>query len=330
MHQQSFTDVEQSQCRKKTKMAVFLETMDAIIPWEQWIELVRPHYYSGKRGRPPVGIETMLRMYLLQNWYQLSDVGIEDAITETASMRRFMRINFLQTQVPDSTTLLGFRHLLEQHDIGRKIFDDVKERLERAGLMMHGGTIVDATIVSAPSSTKNREGKRDPEMHQTKKGNQWYHGMKVHAGVDAGSGYVHSIRGTAANVHDLDEAAKLIRADDEVLYGDAGYLGIDKRAEVLGNEHLAQVEFRINKRPSSLKTTDRSPGIDWDKHVESRKSSVRSKVEHVFQIVKLYFGCRKTAYRGIAKNMNRFHVLFASANLVMCARAGRANEFCGV
>lgn len=197
--------------------------MDAIIPWEAWIEMIRPYYPSGKRGRPVRGIETMLRMYLLQIWFNLSDVGVEEAIYDSYAMKSFMRLDFYSEQVPDSTTLLKFRHLLEQHQIGEKIFADLKERLDKSGLLMHGGTIVDATIIHAPSSTKNAKAERDKEMHQVKKGNQWYFGMKVHAGVDAGTGFVHTITGTAANVHDSQEISKLIRRDDEVVYGDSGY-----------------------------------------------------------------------------------------------------------
>ena len=173
--------------------------MDEIIPWDHWVNLIREHYPSDKRGRPPRGIETMLRMYLLQNGFTLSDEGVEDAIYDSYAVRNFMRMDFLEEQVPDAATLLKFRHLLEEHNIGGQIFADVTDRLENAGLIMHGGTIVDATIIAAPSSTKNRTGKRDEEMHQTKKGNQWYFGMKIHSGVDAGSGYVHTITGTAAN-----------------------------------------------------------------------------------------------------------------------------------
>lgn len=328
MKQQTFSDMEYSNRRKKTKREEFLDAMDEMIPWDYWVNLIRPYYPSGKRGRPPKDIEAMLRMYLMQNWFNLSDAGIEDAIYDSYAMRSFMHLDFFSQQVPDATTLLHFRHLLEENRIGEKIFADVKARLEKAGLMMHGGTIVDATIISAPSSTKNKEGRRDPEMHQTKKGNQWYHGMKVHSGVDAGSGYVHTITGTSANVHDIDEIAKLIRKEDEVAYGDCGYSGADKREEIRNDEHLSKIEFRTNKRPSSIKVPETYKGINWDKQIERRKSSTRCKVEHPFLIVKKQFGYAKVVYRGIAKNMNRFHILFASANLVMCARAGRSRDFC--
>jgi IS5 family transposase len=326
MKQQSFTDLEYANRKRTTKREAFLKAMDEMIPWSYWVGVIRPYYPTGKRGRPPRGIETMLRMYLMQIWFSLSDEGIEDAIYDSYAMRSFMRIDFLSEQVPDATTLCKFRHLVERNKIGEKIFADVNERLEAAGLMMHGGTIVDATLIAAPPSTKNKDKSRDPEMHQTKKGNQWYFGMKIHAGVDSGSGYVHTITGTAANVHDTAEVSKLIREDDEVVYGDSGYLGVEKQEDVLQDEHLSQVEFRINKRPSSLKMKVDS-GINWDKAIEHGKSAVRCKVEHPFLIVKRQFGYAKTVYRGIAKNLNRFHILFASANILMCFRAGRKKHF---
>ena len=328
MKQYTLTDIEYSRRKKRTRREEFLDTMNRMIPWDHWIDLIKPYYPSGKRGRPTRGIETMLRMYLMQNWFNLSDAGLEDAIYDSYAMRSFMNIDFYKEQVPDATTLLKFRHLLEEHHIGEQIFADVNSRLEECGLIMHGGSIVDATIVSATSSTKNKEGKRDPEMHQTKKGNQWYHGMKIHAGVDAGSGYVHTITATSANVHDIDEAAKLIRDDDEVIYGDSGYSGMEKRPEIESDEHLSQIEYRINVRPSSIKISKNYNGRNWDKEIENRKSSTRCKVEHPFLIVKRQFGYARVVYRGLAKNFHRFNVLFASANIVMCARAGRMEEFC--
>jgi len=330
MHQQTFTDLEYSKRKRKTKREAFLDSMEEIIPWADWIEMIRPYYYNNRRGRPSRGIETMLRMYLLQIWFNLSDEGTEDAIYDSYALRKFSHIDFLSEQVPDATTLLKFRHLLEQHNIGEKVFNDINTRLAAAGLMMHGGTIVDATIIAAPPSTKNKEGKRDPEMHQTKKGNEWHFGMKVHSGVDAGSGYVHTITATSANVHDVNETAKLLRPDDEVMYGDSGYLGAPERPEIKNDDHLRNIEYRINKRPSSNKCPDWYRGINWDKKIEHSKSSVRCKVEHAFLIVKGQFGYKKVSYRGIRKNLNRFHMLFGSANLLMCIRAGRTAEFCAV
>ena len=323
----TFTDVEYGNRKRTTKREEFLNKMDEIIPWEAWVDMIRPYYPKGEHGRPVRGIETMLRMYLMQTWFNLSDEGTEDAIYDSYAMRSFLGINFMTEQVPDATTLLKFRHLLEKNNIGEKIFSDIRDRLDKSGLLMHGGTIVDATIISAPSSTKNRTGTRDPEMHQTKKGNQWYHGMKVHAGVDAGTGYIHTIEGTAANVHDSTEATKLIREDDHVVYGDSGYLGIPKQEDVIKDEHLSQIDYRICQRPSSLKTSKDYEGINWEKQMENRISSIRCKVEHAFLIVKRDFGYRKVAYRGIAKNMNRFHVLFGCANLLMCIRTGRTEQF---
>ena len=231
-----------------------------------------------------------------------------------------MGINFTEEQVPDATTLLKFRHLLEKNHIGEQMFKAINYVLEQGGAMMKGGTIVDATIINAPSSTKNKEKARDPEMHQTKKGNEWRFGMKCHVGVDAGSGYVHTITATAANVHDITETHKLLREDDEVMYGDSGYIGIQKRPEISENEHFKDINYQITRRPKSLpKVSDNA--IDWERYIDSRKSSVRSKVEHVFHIVKNRFGFQKVRYRGITKNLHKLNVLFASANLLMYAEA---------
>ena len=320
MRQQSFSDYEYS-CRKKTtKREEFLNVMEDIIPWDEWVEFVRPYYPDGKRGRPTKGIEKMLRMYLLQVWFNLSDEGIEDAVYDSYAFRKFMGINFIEEQVPDATTLLKFRHLLEKNNIGEQLFKAINYVLEQGGAMMKGGTIVDATIINAPSSTKNKEKSRDPEMHQTKKGNEWKFGMKCHVGVDAGSGYVHTITATAANVHDITETHNLLREDDEVAYGDSGYIGIEKRPEIRENEHFKDIDYRITRRPKSLPEVSDN-AIDWERYIDSRKSSVRAKVEHVFHIIKNRFGFYKVRYRGIAKNLHKLNVLFASANLLMYATA---------
>ena len=323
MNQLNFSDVEYSLRKRTSKREEFLRVMDDIIPWEEWVAYIKPYYPSGQRGRPPMGIEKMLRMYLLQCWFTLSDEGIEEAIYDSYAFRSFMKINFVTEQVPDATTLLGFRHLLEEHNIAKVFFHAISSNLERHGYMMRGGTIVDATLISAPSSTKNEKKERDPEMHQTKKGNQYYFGMKCHVGVDAGSGYVHSLETTAANIHDITVAPQLIREDDEVVYGDCGYIGIEKREEVQSSRHLSTKEYRINRRHKSVQRMPEGC-IDWEKQIERRKSSVRSKVEHPFLIIKRYFGFIKTVYRGLAKNTHRLHTLFTSANLLMCARAGRS------
>lgn len=322
MKQETFTDMEYNCRKKKTKREGFLEIMDEIIPWEEWVGIIAPYYPQGKRGRPPIEIEKMLRMYLLQIWFHLSDPGTEDAIYDSYAMRKFTGINFMTERVPDETTLCKFRHLLEEHELNKLFFDAINRVMEETGHMLKGGTIVDATIIDAPSSTKNARKARDPEMHQTKKGNEWRFGMKCHVGVDAHSGLVHTMTVTAANEHDITQAANLIREDDEVVYGDSGYLGISKRPEIMEDEHLSGIDYRINRRPSSFAHVV-SIGIDWEKNIEYLKSSVRCKVEHVFRIIKCQFGYRKTVYRGLRKNENRLYAMFACANLYVLAKTGR-------
>lgn len=314
--QPSFTDVEYGNRRRVSRREEFLQVMDHTIPWDRWVGLIEPFYYTGNRGRKPKPLETMLRMYLLQAWFSLSDEGVEDAIYDSYAMRKFMGLDFTVEQVPDATTLLHFRHLLEAHELGQALFDSQNEIFTEQGWIMRGGSIVDATIIAAPSSTKNATGTRDPEMRQTKKGNQWYFGMKAHIGTDAGTGYVHTVTATAANVHDLDQVADLVRDDDEVVYTDAGYQGVEKRPDVAGDEHRSKVEFRVAARKGRL-----AKMAEPDRHAESRKASVRAKVEHPFLIVKRDFGFTKTRYRGLAKNLNHLQVLFASANWLMRARA---------
>jgi IS5 family transposase len=323
MRQPTLSDIEYSMRKRTTKRDEFLRIMNDSIPWDEWVEFIVPYYPKGQRGRPPMGIEKMLRMYLLQCWFNLSDEGLEDAIYDSYAMRTFMGVNFYDEQVPDATTLLKFRHLLDEHNISKKLFDAIKHALEEHGHMMRGGTIIDATLISAPSSTKNEKKARDPDMHQTKKGNEWYFGMKCHIGVDAGSGYVHSMETTAANVHDITVASLLIREDDEVVYGDSGFIGIEKREEIKNSPHLSKIEYRINRRHKSVQKLPEGC-IQWEKQIERQKSSVRSKVEHPFLIVKRFFGFAKTVYRGLPKNTHRLRTLIASANLLMCIRSGRS------
>ena len=292
-HQKTFTDFEYDNRKRKTKREEFLAMMDKIIPWNEWIAIISPYYPSGKRGRPIRGIETMLRMYFLQIWFSLSDEMTEESIYDSHAMRKFMHVSFGDEQAPDATTLLKFRHLLEENNLCEKLFKDLNERLESNGCIMRGGSIVDATIIKAPSSTKNASRKRDPEMHQTKKGNEWHFGMKAHIGVDAGTGYVHSLTGTAANVHDIMEASKLLRSDDEVVYGDAGYVGVEKRKKIKNDEKKCKIEYRINRRAGALRKAPMNISTQCARHIESRKSSVRSKIEHVFRIVKIQFGFSK-------------------------------------
>jgi IS5 family transposase len=320
VEQPSFTDLEYGNRRRVSRRERFLESMDETIPWDVWVGLIEPFYYAdkrgGKKGRKPKPLQTMLRMYLLQVWFSLSDEGVEDAIYDSYAMRKFMRLDFAVEQVPDATTLLHFRDLIEKHGLGEKLLAVQTAMFDEQGWIMRGGSIVDATIIAAPSSTKNATGERDPEMHQTKKGNQWYFGMKARIGVDAGTGYIHSVTATASNMHDLDEVTNLVRSDDEVVYVDAGYQGVDKRTEVTEDEHLSSVRWRVAPRKGTLKAM---PAHD---RVEAcQQASVRAKVEHPFLIVKRDFGFAKTRYRGMAKNLNHLHMLFASANWLMRARA---------
>lgn len=320
--QQTLSDLEYSSRKKKTKREEFLEIMDEIIPWDEWVGIIAPHYPSSKRGRPPIGIERILRMYLLQIWFNLSDPATEDAIYDSYAMRKFTGINFMTERVPDETTLCRFRHMLEEQGLNKLFFEAINRVMVSSGHMMKGETIVDATIINAPSSAKNAEKARDLEMHQTKKGNEWRFGMKCHIGADAGNGLVHTIEVTAANEHDLTVACKLIRKDDTVVYGDSGYLGIQKRSEVHSDTHLAAIDYRINRRPHSLPAVSDNT-IDWERMIEHRKSSVRCKAEHAFRIIKCQFGYTKTRYRGLRKNGNRLYAMFACANLYVLAMAGR-------
>lgn len=245
-----------------------------------------------------MGLETMLRMYLLQVWFHLSDEGVEDQINDSFAMRSFMRLDFSRgQQAPDAITLLHFRHLLERHKLDEKMFTAFNQKLEAEGLMMRWGSVVDAMIIAAPSSTKNATGGRDPEMRQTKKGNHWYFGMKAHTGGDAGTGLVHSVTVTAASVHDLDEIIGLVRPDDQLVYADGGYQGVERRPEITGDPQLATVTWRVAARKGVLKTMH-----PVEQAVESRKASIRAKVEHPFLIVKRDFGFAKTRYRGLGKN----------------------------
>ena len=324
--QSSFSDLEYANRKRITKRESFLKMMDEIIPWSEWIELIRPFYPKGDRGRPPRGIEVMLRMYLVQSWFNLSDAMVEDAIYDSYAIRSFMGLNFHDEQAPDATTLLKFRRLLEEQELGKKMFESIGQLLESKGCMMRGGTIVDATIIQAPSSTKNASGERDEEMRQTKKGDQWYFGMKAHIGVDAGSGYTHTVTVTPANAHDITQASELIREDDETVYGDAGFIGIEKRPEIMSDEKKSRIEYRINRRPGTLSRQYQSYALEMERMEERRKSSVRSKVEHPFRIVKVLFGYRKTVYRGLLKNLNRLYTLFGSANLLMWFWAGKPSR----
>jgi len=319
----SLADMEYSNRKRQTKREAFLDTMEELIPWQQWMNMVKPHYSSGKRGRPPRELESMLRMYLLTNWFNLSDEGVEDAIYDSYAFRKFMKVDFQgDEQVPDATTLCRFRKLLNETGLTKQFFESISAYLDEQGKLMHGGTIVDATIIEAPSSTKNAEKKRDPEMHSTRKNNQYYFGEKLHIGVDAGTGYIHHVETTAANVADIVMASGLIREDDEVLYGDAGYIGIEKRAEVVGDAHLSQMEYRINqKKKWTREQWKPGPGQDWFDHIERGKSRVRWQVEYAFFVIKRLFGYRKVRYRGLQKNRTQAYMLCTCTNLFMLAQS---------
>lgn len=321
--QQSMADIEYGRRKRRTKREEFLEAMDAVIPWGELVEMIAPHYYRGERGRPPRGIEIMLRMYLLSNWFTLSDEGIEDAIYDSYAFKKFMGVDFMgEAQVPDATTLCNFRKMMNESGIAQMLFDSLKQFLDKHGKLMHGGTIVDATLIDAPSSTKNAQGKRDPEMHQVKKGNQWYFGERLHVGVDAGTGYIHSVEVMAANVPEREIVPRLVREDDHVVYGDAGYTGMSSRPEILRDSHLSTLEFRTNTR-NRTHYKSQVPGFDWDRYIEYQKSRVRSKVEYVFLIIKRFFGYRKVRYRGIAKNKTQALMLCFCANLFLLAQSGK-------
>jgi IS5 family transposase len=313
--QLGFSDYEQTTARKRTKRERFLTQMEAVVPWRALIALIEPCYpkTGSKGGRPPYPLETMLRIHLMQQWYDLSDPAMEDALIEVPTMRRFAGIALISERIPDETTILAFRHLLERHDLGKQIFETVKAHLKANGMAMKQGTIIDATLIAAPSSTKNKKGERDPEMHQTKKGNQWYFGMKVHIGVDKDNGLIHSVETTAANVHDLTPAAELLHGDETVVYADAGYQGIEKREEMQGKG----IGFRVAMRPGKRRALPDSPEGRLDDLIETAKAHIRAKGEHPFRVMKRQFGFQKTRFRGMLKNRCKVNVLAALANLFM-------------
>jgi IS5 family transposase len=311
--QLGFSDYELTTAKKQTKREKFLSEMDVVVPWQALIDLIEPHYpkASKKGGRPPYPLATMLRIHLLQQWYSLSDPAMEEALIEVPTMRRFAGIELISDRIPDETTILTFRHLLEKHELGDQIFETVRAHLSERGMAMRQGTIVDATLIAAPSSTKNKEGKRDPEMHQTKKGNQWYFGMKVHAGVDKDSGLIHSVVVTAANVHDLTPAAELLHGEEKVVYADAGYQGFAKRPEMVGRT----TDFRVAMRPGKRRALPDTPEGRLQDLIETAKAHIRSKGEHPFRVIKQQFGFQKTRLRGLAKNRCKINVLAALSNL---------------
>ena len=297
--------------RKPTRRDTFLARMEALVPWSALCSVIEPHYPKAGNGRPPVGLERMLRMYFVQHWFNLADEACEDALLDSPALRRFVGIDLGRERVPDATTLLKFRRLLEDNKLGEALFAKVGEVLQAHGLKVGTGTIVDATIIAAPSSTKNASGKRDPEMHQTKKGNQWHHGMKLHIGVDKDTGLTHSAVVTAANVHDKHPLPQLLHGQEEEVYGDSAY--------------ASQQELIASKAPNARDVTNQrvregGHGAEIAQLLNKSKSRVRSRVEHVFAVVKRLWGFSKVRYRGLAKNATRAFVALGLANIFMARR----------
>jgi len=317
MKQTTFSDAEFTNKKKQTRRDRFLAEIEAVTPWPALVAALLPYYPKGEgRGRPPMGLERMLRMYIAQQCFGLSDEGIEDAIYDSQAIRGFVGIDLTHESAPDATTLLKFRRLLEKHNLTRRIFDEINGHLASKGLMMREGTIVDATLIAAPPSTKNRDERRDPEMHQSKKGKNWFFGMKAHIGVDAKSGLAHTLVTTAGNVSDVTQTHKLLHGDETMVFGDAGYQGADKRPENAGKA----VTWHIAMKRSVRKAMKKNPLGRMKEKLEKAKASVRAKVEHPFHVLKNLFRHRKTRYRGLAKNTAQLHTLFAFANLVLAGR----------
>ena len=316
MKQMSLSTTGFERKTKRTRKREFLDEMNLVVPWAELVGLIAPHAPArgAKGGRPPFAVQTMLRIHFLQQWFNLSDPAMEEALYDTPMFREFARLDMGEDHLPDESTILRFRHLLEAHDLSLQILATVNATLTAKGLLLKQGTVVDATLIAAPSSTKNSTGTRDPEMHQTKKGNQWHHGMKGHIGVDAESGLVHSVKGTAANVNDVTQAHALVHGQETDVFADAGYQGVDKRQETQG----IAVNWHVAMRPGKRKALDKSTpmGAIMDK-LEKTKASIRAKVEHPFRVIKRQFGYVKVRYRGLMKNTAQLHTLFALSNLWM-------------
>ena len=303
----------------RTKKKEFLSQIERIVPWKEWLAMIQPCYYKGERGNKPYPLEIMLRLYLLQNLYDLSDEGTVAEAIDSRAFSDFCCVDS-SNQVPDGDTLGRFRNILIQNGLQEKLFDQVVTALMERGLILKKGTIVDSTIISAPSSTKNQKKKRDPDAHQVKKGNTWHFGYKAHIGVDRDSGLVHTVEATSANVHDVVETSKLLTGEEAVVYGDSGYLGADQREDaIIRNKSGQKIKYKINRRPSQIKKLSKS-GQYAAKKVEHAKSSVRVKVEHVFGVVKRQLRFRKTRYRGLEKQRAKFNIMFALANLILADR----------
>lgn len=303
----------------RTKKKEFLGQIERIVPWKEWHTLIQPCYYKGERGNKPYPLETMLRLYLLQNLYDLSDEATAAEAIDSRAFSDFCGVDS-SNQVPNGDTIGRFRNLLVKNGLQEKLFAQVVTALTEQGLILKKGTIVDSTIISAPSSTKNKEKKRDPDAHQVKKGNTWHFGYKAHVGVDKDSGLVHTVEATPANVHDVTQTSSLLTGEEDVVYGDSGYLGAGNREDaIVRNKSGRKIKYKINRRPSQLKKLSKS-GQYAAKKVEHAKSSVRAKVEHVFGVVKKQLQFRKTRYRGLEKQRAKFNIMFALANLLLADR----------
>lgn len=298
---------------RPTRKAEFLEKMDGLMPWAELCALLEPHYPKAGNGRPPIGLERMLRMYWVANWFNLADEACEDAMYDIPVFRDFCGFDLGREWIPDATTLLKFRHLLEENDFGKAMFARVGALLQANGVKVSGGTIVDATLIAAPPSTKNEDKARDPEMHQVKKGNQWHFGMKIHVGADSKTGLIHSASITAANVHDSHEVPNLLHGDETRFYGDSAYRGKAQRERL--KEIAPKAKDFTNKRAYR-----NAPLSDADKETNRRKSSIRAKVEHPFLILKRLWGFAKVRYRGLTKNANRAFAMLAAINLLKHGR----------
>lgn len=315
MKQMTFADAEYAGKRKQPRKERFLIEMDQVVPWTGLIKLIEPRYPKGEGGRPAYPLMAMLRVHLMQNWFGYSDPAMEEALYETTILRQFAGLNL--ERIPDETTILNFRRLLEKYELAAGILQVINGYLGDRGLLLRQGTVVDATIIHAPSSTKNKDGKRDPEMHQTKKGNMYFFGMKSHIGVDAESGLVHSQVGTPANVADVTQVDQLLHGDETYVCGDAGYTGVEKRPE----HQDRQMTWSIAARPSSYKKLGKKSLIGrLRRKIEYAKAQVRAKVEHPFRVIKRQFGYTKVRFRGLAKNIAQQTTLFALSNLWMARK----------
>lgn len=325
MSQRSFASSEYAMKKRRTRREKFLGEMERIVPWARLIAVIEPLYpSSGRVGRQPIGVSKMLRMYCLQQWYGLADEALEDALYDSQALRDFVGIDLSRESVPDATTLLKFRSLLQDNDLTRTLFEEINAHLGEQGLLMRAGTIVDATIIAAPSSTKNEGKTRDPEMHQTKKGNQWFFGLKAHIGVDADSGLVHSLTATAANAADVSQAQHLLHGEETDVFADAGYSGVDKRDEITqaqaAGEICSGLTWHVAMKRGKLKKMAEGRYKELITALERAKAQVRARVEHPFHVVKNLFAHKKARYKGLAKNQAQLFSLFGLANLVIAKR----------